>query len=429
MSTNVIQGIDAVLSFKKSTFLPFVCSSNVDIEITTDTTSVKTIGDGIWDKQKAVKNSYTITLSGVLKFDNANFSGWDVITNQIGWVDLEFLLSFTDDAGNIKSFSGFLVVQKTTLNAAVGQVVKDDFSFVGNGGLKYFDGLIPCPSAITAIVCTNPTDASGNLVFTYTYTGAPYQVKYRLDGSGPYAYALVTGTFTINGVSVGTHSIEVIPICSNNYEGTSDQITFSATHSLTCTLAITSITSSVSGNNVTWTVNFNAAPGTATIRYSIDGGAYVYPSISLANPTIFVTALPVGAHTISIIPTCANGVDGTGNTGSATVSGGSLISTVNYNFTAIPGGSPLFNIYVNGLVTVTKSATASGSINVNTGDVVKALVQVNFAGRDMSLKVEDSTLVTTLYNHSQITGAGTVTDSYIWTANGDTFLITATISP
>lgn len=427
--TNLVQGIDAVLSFKKETFVPFLCSSEVTLEINTTTQSVKTVGDGIWDKQKALQNSYTLTFSGLIKFDDTNFVGWDVITSQIGWVDLEFLMSYTDDAGNIKSFSGFVVVQKSTLGANTGQLVKDDFEMVGNGALKFFDGLIPCPTAITALAATDATEPSGNIEFTYTYTGAVYQVKYRLDDIGPWGYALATGSFTINSIPVGAHTLQVIPICSNNYEGTSRSLDFNATHSLTCSLAITSITSSVSGSNVTWTVNFNADPATASMRYSIDGGSPVYPAVTLTNPYVFVTALAVGAHTIDITPTCFNGVDGTGNTGSATVTSGSLISTINYAFTAIPGGSPKFQVYVNAVLTVNLTASGSGSITANTGDSVKALVQVSIAGRDMSLRVQDVDLGTTPYNNSQITPAGTTTDQYIWTANGDTFSITASITP
>jgi hypothetical protein len=430
MATNVIQGTNAVLSFYNGSYVPYVCATDISLEITTDTQEIKTIGDGIWGKQRGVINRYQLTLSGVIKFTNSNFTAWDIIQNQIGWVDMQYLLSYTDDGGNIKSFQGYLTVLRSSIGASVGQVVKGDHTFQGNGLLKFFDGLVPCATSVDSVTVTNPTDSAGNIVFDYTFTGAVYQVKYRLDNMGAWSYALVAGaTFTIDSVPIGDHSIEVIPICTNSYEGTGFTQTFTATHLLTCALDISSITNSVSGNNVTWTVNYTSDPSGSTLKYRIDGGAWVYPLITVTNPTIFVTPLAVGSHTIEVVPICSNGVAGTGNTDTATVSSGSTISLINWAFTAIPGGGPLFYVYLNGVIVVNKNATASGSFTANNGDTIKALVQVAFAGRDMTLQVHDDSLGSYLYNHNQITPSSITTDTYIFTANGDTFTITGTISP
>jgi hypothetical protein len=122
-------------------------------------------------------------------------------------------------------------------------------------------------------------------------------------------------------------------------------------------------------------------------------------------------------------------VSGTPSTQVFVVSSSSTISTINYSFTAIPGGSPGFRIYVNGSLVVNLSATGSGSVTAPAGQTILAQVFVTQAGRDMSLDFEDTTTSTVLYNHSQITPSGTTTDSYSHAANGDTYQINAVISP
>jgi hypothetical protein len=315
-----------------------------------------------------------------------------------------------------------------------GNLVKDNISLIGSGELKFFDGTVPCPTSVDSVIVSGNTASDGNVTVTYTYTGPVYQIKYRLGGSGPYSYVSIGTSISIPDMAVGDYSIELIPVCLNGYFGTALTQTFSVTRALTCSLGVTSITPTITGNTCVFSILFDADPSTATYKYRVKTvggsyGAFVVVTGPLANPQALTFSEPIGDYTIEVTPICANGVSGTPSTQNFSVVSTGTISTINYTFTAIPGGSPGFRIYVNGSLVVNLTATGSGSVTANSGQTILAQVFVTQAGRDMSLDFEDTTTSTVLYNHSQITGSGTITDSHSHAANGDTYFIHAVISP
>lgn len=435
MALNVFQGKDAVLAFDRNGFVPFVCAENFTLEVIGASQSAFTEGDGVWAKNKYSGLSYKLTLSGLLKYDLSNFTSFDIFQNMIGFSELHFQMQFHDDAGDIKSFEGNVIIDANTFNVGATSLSSGSFSFTGDGPLMFYDGIIPCPSSILSITVTGQTASDGIIHVAYTYNGVPYQVKYQIDSTGPWTYALVGAAITIPNLPNGSHTIKMYPICSNNYLGTALVQSFIKTTAMTCSLVCTGITATVTGSNVQFSISFNNAIGVgSSFRYATnDGTGYgAYTTVSgplTANPVIINRSFPNGNFTIQVIPTCANGVDGTGATQTFTVSSGTSLSTINYSFTAVPGGSPLFKIFVNGVPTISLTATASGSFSVPNGATVLTQIQVSFIGRDQSLLIQDTTTSSVLYNHSHITSASPETDQFTFTANGDTYSISGTISP
>lgn len=434
MAATIFQSSLAVLSFYENSFLPYKCFSDVTVTLNTDDQGVATLGDGHWAKTRYKGLNWTVDLSGPIMLDPSNFTGFDILENQLGFSNVIFRLAMYDTAGNIKSFEGEAMVSSSAVALASGSVIKDSIQLKGFGELMYFDGLIPCPTSIDSITPTGMTNADGIVHLTYTYTGAVYQVKYRANNTGPWYYSAVGVTIDIPGLPLGLNTVEIVPVCTNNYEGTSNTTSFTITHALTCTTSVSSITDSITGSTVILTITFSASMVGASYKYRLnDGsgyGAFVVVPGPFPNPTNLILSLPIGSYTIEVTPVCANGVSGTAGTHSFNVTSSSTLSTINYNFTAIPGGSPNFRVFVNGGLAVNLSATGSGSIIVNSGDVVMVQQSVSFAGRDMTTFVENTTTSATLYNHSIVpTPSSPVTDSYSFTANGDSFQLTGTISP
>lgn len=384
-SDNAIQGKDAVLSFLKEIYLPYVCATNFSIEFTGTTIPDRTSSSGRWDSSEYQTIGYIINLSGVLVFDTDNFDSDEIIKNMIQFSYLKFRVNFTAADGTIKSYQGTCTVDSASLSMAVADVVKGSFKLTGRGEPMRFNGLVPCDSAITDILFSGLSDPSGTVTITYTYTGLPYQVKYRADGAGPYLYALVDQPIVLYGQSVGLHLFEIIPVCSNDYDGTALQKDYTVTKDLSCSAEISdiAISDSYSASN-THTV------GVTTMQYRIDGGVWITASI---DTPIDVGGLSAGNHTIEEVPICDNGIPGTGFTKNFSISVQPAQSVITYTFSGDTTTSPSFKITVNGIVYVIKSLTSHGVFTVNTGDVVKISVANTRVGAENDIETKKNSVV------------------------------------
>lgn len=436
MATNLIQGENAVLSIMKgSGFVPYLCGEEIQIEIDSTLAGKKTVGDGVWKKFAYQDLSFTITISGLLKFDDVNFSGWDFVQNQAGFVEITFLCSFTDDAGNIKSIQGNALITKTAFDISVSNLVKNDIELQGSGAAMIFDGAVPCPGIINTVTPTGLTNASGNVNFAYTYSGPINQIKYQVDGVGAWVTIGVGSSFNIPvaNFSIGNHFIAMTPVCSNGYEGVTVITNFAITLSLTCTAAVTSITSvTVTGSSVQIQVNLNTSPGGLAFNYRLNGGPWQPYSGPITTGSNFIVLsfnnLAPASYSLDIQPVCANGVPGTlGNT-TFVISSTNVYATINWAFnqSALHGD---FIINVNGATRVHALATGaqSGSIQVLSTDLVymAARPYANNPPFSSSNEVEDTTTTTVLYNMTLV-GVG---NGFTFTpGNGDSYSVTASIT-
>lgn len=446
-----IQGKDAVLSFDNGNgFVPAVCTESVAIAIDTDTVESRTVGDGDWKKPVPQINGFSMTLSGVMVFDNGDgnnsFKFWDILQNQSLLLTMPFRLTFTDAAGNIKSMQGVVLIKGSNINGTVGQVVKGSFQLLGQGKPLMFDGIVPCPTSITAIAVAGQTSSDGTVTITYTYTGDVYQVKYRFDNTGSYAIAIVGTPIVVPGLSINRHTVEVIPICLNGYSGAGMSQQFDVTKGNACASVVTGIeihtpdSTRFSGLSSGVTVIQDST--TMYIVPVITGPAltYGYAWDDTSNYTfvpvgtkISINDLSPGAHTLAIGPVCSFGpaadpVWGTGLSVGFTLLVQPQQSILSYNYTNFPPSNQ-FSIYVNNvLVKAFTTANGSGTINVANGASVRAVLTTStqpVGSRSATMTVTDTTTSTQLYNHS---GPSPSTLSFTFTANGDAFAINAVVS-
>lgn len=443
---NTIQGSDAILSFYTNDWEPFVCSTDISVAIGVSKVAVRTRGDGQWKKYTYQDVNFSITLSGLLKFDDTNFSGWEMINNQVGFLTLLCRVSFEDDQGNIMTVQGEVMVETTTLGISQGNLVKNDFQLQGTGSLLIFVGLVPCPTEITAITVNGQEASDGTINVTHTYTGEAYQIKYRINNTGDYVYALSDETLTIPGLAIGPNqSIEIIPVCANGYEGTGMTQTFQVTQGLTCSSVTTGIT--IYAPNA---ANFSGLAGGVVVT----GGAssmYIVPTIEgsatqfgygweggsqyfylPAGSPIPINNLAPGAHTINIIPVCAFGpnnspVWGVGMYVGFTLNVQPAQSPLAYNYENDPTGNSL-SLYINGVLSVAASVSnASGNITAPAGAAIRVVLSSsNVGSRVGTLTITDNTTSAQLYNNS---ANSPFSMTYSFTANGDSFTITGIVSP
>lgn len=415
----LIQGNDAILSFDKNGFVPFLCATDISVSLTSTELPIRTVKDGHWKKVTYQDASFSVTLSGLLKFDNDSaWTGWDMVDNWLNFAHVTFRITFTDDIGDVKSLQGEAMIKTNTLSFSAGSLVKNDFELLGNGALAVFDGIFPCPSTIVTITVTGQTAGDGIAHFAYTYLGAPYQVKYRLDNTGNYLYALIDAAFQITSLAVGSHSIEIIPVCGNGYEGTGTTQSFVITQSLTCDSVIGEITITTA----TATPVYTGTP--ANYKYSIDGAAWVYLPITTAAP---VAGLGVGVHTIQMVPVCANGVEGIGFTKTFTISSQPAQTTISWDFVNHRSADGGMQVYVNGILVVSESVSSnSGSIVVFTGDSVKGVIYASNISVGVHIELQTLQNGSVLDDTSGLVGGGPITAvPYTFTAiGGDSYSIT-----
>lgn len=398
----------------------------MSIAVTSDKVAIRTKGDGQWQKFTYQDSTFTVTLSGLLVFDPDNWTGWDMLQNQLNFSGILFRCSFDDENGDVRTIQGYCIIESSTLSYSTGLLVKNDFSLQGNGKLDMFDGLIPCPSVITTITVDGQEDADGIIHLTYTYTGSVYQVKYRFDNTGNYAYALVDQPIAQGGLALGDHTVEIIPVCVNGYEGAGLVQDFKVTQALTCGSAITAITVTTGvGANAT-----NTHTGAATqMKYRIDGGMFIN---ALIDAVISLSGLSVGNHTIEEVPICSNGLEGTGLVQPFTVTAQPAQSVINYDFeNSFPADtSANYEIFVNGVLTIAAATAQTGSFNASVGASI--LARVNAATNDPSqslfleLLIVDNTTSTTLTD--QNSSGNNVTLTFTFTATADTFTISQLVT-
>lgn len=435
MAENTIQGTNAIVYIFINDWVEYVCSTDVSVTVTASLVPTRTIGDGYWQKNAYSDLSYSISLNGIMKFitDETAFTGFDMIANQLNFTEIQFRISFSDDAGNVKSIQGFSLVDSLQLAFNPSTLLNSTITLTGNGALMYYDGLIACATSVTSISQTTALDGSiWNTTFLYTYTGGVYQVKYRIDNQGAYGYALSGASIIVPGLTIGSHSIEIIPICPNGYLGLGLVFGFNITHNLTCSLVVTGITITGTGP-ATASVAFNSDPSSSILQYSIDGGSFVNYGSVPTNPTIIsIPTLTAGAHTITAQPVCANGVIGTGATQPFTITTAPTQSIIEWSYNTDDPGTT-FIIYKNSVPIVSQSTSGGfGNFSASSSDTIRSVLSTSYSSsrgpvsglmvtKDVSTNV---TLNSQGYNVSSGSPFASVNYSFV-PINGDTYSITA----
>ncbi len=309
----MIQGKDAVIYFLvDDVFKLYGCASDITVQVTSGKKSIKTITSGVWDDFTYDTLGYSVTLNGILTYNAAKQTGWDLLQNQINFLKLQYKMVFTDqNSGTVRGIAGTIMIESSQLNVSASDLVKDSYTMPGCGALLVFDGANPCNIVITGLA------KSGTLVTTIsgTYTGSDLTTLYYVRGGNTYypdfTHDSTTFSFNITGLLAGVYRIYVYPRCASEYVGTPNQITFS-TGTGTCTTNITALSQAQSGLTVTISGTYTGA-ALYSLFYVLNGADPVYPTYTTGSGTFsFTITVPSYAgYTIQVYPQCSNSVIGT----------------------------------------------------------------------------------------------------------------------
>lgn len=231
-----VYGRNVQIELKKNDeFWPYACATDVDIQFDMETKSVKTIGDGNWQKLRGQSKKYRVNLSGLIKYDDDTVPHvFDLYQYYDNMVSIEARLRFTvAESGQEKTFTG--LVLPVSLNIGGGSEGFGTGSAVleGDGAPVLSDGVSSCTAEITA--ATLVLVSGENALRVTALNGGPVtRYEYAFDGDlENRTTAFVDGTLPDDilfgnapGGGVGDHTLTVWPICEDGNDGEPFEIEF-----------------------------------------------------------------------------------------------------------------------------------------------------------------------------------------------------------
>lgn len=408
------------IMFKKNdVYLPYGCASEVSIRFKlTEKKSVKTVGSGNWEKPRGQKKGYTIDLSGLVKYDDDVVPHvFDLYQYWDGMTPISYLMSFTNDAGQNKFIEGMALITDLDMGGGSTGFATGNATMEGDGPVDVRDLLIPCPSSITSIQLVE--DEPNSIIRITGHTGTPARYEYSVDGGG-FVTQMVTSYIQDlvleGGLSAGSHTITIIPVCENGYNGE----TFEGIFELIgtgggCDVPTDIVFSAITETTATasWT-----APGTPPgdgyywellLGTSfVDGGTEAGTSVNLTGLTGGLT------YTLKVKSICTTGVSESAFASNTFETSAPTDPTqVQWEFTELSGGNGTLSITVDGTPTVNATTTSDGVFAPAGGE----FIAINVIGPGSQVKdlfVYDLTASITLYSD---TGTGTQAFNFTATAN------------
>lgn len=210
----VVHGNDVLFLVNNGTsYVPFVCAKDLTLDVASSLISVVTVGDGHWEKFAHQSIGYTITLTGVAKFDNASVTVFDLMQNQLQFVDVDYKMIFRDQESlNYRTIKGMALVERSSITGNYGQFSQTSFSLKGNGAYI----VITCDAAIGGLTITQSEDDETLVTFD-DIEGDPASYIYTIDNG--FEITTTETELNLGELTPGPHTILVIPVCASGDRG------------------------------------------------------------------------------------------------------------------------------------------------------------------------------------------------------------------
>lgn len=230
LAENVIMLIE-----KEGNFHPFVCATDLSIQIDMETKQVRTDGDGKWKRSRGQVLSYKLNLSGVTVFNSTDPNTKDIIEYCRQMVHLNFRIVFEDPLTNLANyFIGRALPTSINLASSSSGFATGTFDMEGDGELEMIDSLVTCDAEIISAQVVNNTaegaPPSSIVIRINDVSENTSRVEYSIDGGGREAiFSVAPDTVTnhtVTGSYPGAHTLVLYPICENGEDGIPYEIDF-----------------------------------------------------------------------------------------------------------------------------------------------------------------------------------------------------------
>lgn len=144
-----INGKDVLLAIHNGTdYIPYLCSTDCSISIKPELIPVTTLGNGRGTKRRVRRIEWSVSFSGIsatvsdteamFVFDFANPA--NIIQ------EIQIRLSFTDGAGNSKSFYGYVLTESIEISGGADDFSSFEHGLVGNGMYSIVTEILSTPA-------------------------------------------------------------------------------------------------------------------------------------------------------------------------------------------------------------------------------------------------------------------------------------------
>jgi hypothetical protein len=408
---------DVIIAFQKNDeYFAFACAESVELNSKMTTKSVKTIGDGIWKKTRGQSLEYTINLSGVVKFDDDTVPhAFDLYAYHRAMTHINYRLIFTNDEGTLKVIEGIALPIDVNLGGGSEGFANGSFVLEGDGAVDVRDLIIPCPVEILTV--QHVQDGTSSLIRITDHVGSPARYDYSVDGGGletQFATSFIQDLPIEDGLDPGEHTITIIPVCQNGYNGEPFTTTFTimATGGESCDPPTGLIFTDVEETTATasWT-----APGTPPgdgYYWELYLGASFVQAFTTSSTSVNLAGLTGGlTYTFKVKSICETGVsEGSFIQDTFETDASTDPTQIQWQFNETGGAIGSFGIEVNGSNAAGAIEPDNDTLIIAGGDEIVLLV-AGGGSFIKSLFVQDFTTGIVLYSDS-----GTTTQSFSFTA-------------
>lgn len=416
-------GKDVEIMFKKNdVYVPYGCATDITITFRlTEKKSVKTVGHGNWEKPRGQKKGYGIDLSGLIKYDDdAVPHAFDLYTYFDGMTPIEYLMSFTNDQGQNRFIEGVALITELSLGGGSQGFASGNATMEGDGSVDIRDLLVPCPSSIQSVQLVE--DEPNSIIRITAHTGSPARYEYSVDGGGfvtQTANSYIQDLILEGGLGAGVHSITIIPVCENGYNGTEFNTTFElmGTGGGGCGVPTGLVFSAITENTATASWTPPGSPPADGYYWELYVGTSFQTSGTEATASVNLTGLTGGlTYTFKVKSRCETGVSESGFISDTFDTDAPANPTqIQWIFQEISPAAGRLVIKVNGVEQVNETDPGGGTLMITGGDEITVDVTEALPGADIKdLYIQDLTTSGVLYSNSDANP-----QHFVWTAVTD----------
>jgi hypothetical protein len=382
-----------------------MCLRSFSVNPVTTEKETTTPIDGKFKDFDYAQLSLRASLDGVAYRETTGDTLYDFAEQQLNFVEINFRALFLDEAGNYKIFKGQAIVMDCSFEASAGNVASGTVELLCKGAYT-IENDIPQFVNLRIRLYNDPAAQGFFKLWLIDPTGQPvFQTDVLPQASGgnlanplditvpvPKGSWYYWFQFTTNDIG-NVFSLNAPPTKTTNFNNgvfnessfPTQLYDFTANREVSIALGInnpppTCVAPAVQSG----IVSPNGEVGTYYSRTVVLSGSQPFVISNVVKPGWMALSIAGNIVTLEGNPTAGVNqdisFDITNACGSASyattidIAPGAANIVVNYNYVESPANSSYFTIYVNSILRVSLTSTGSGSITVNTLDIVEAFV-------------------------------------------------------
>lgn len=227
LGTNVIIKI-----YKEGIFRDYLCATNITVDFNAEMKSIKTIGDGVWKRQRPQNIGYTVKLDGLVVLSAfPNSVSFEVLGYMTNFVDITYMITFSALYGGLKALFGHGIVSASQFGGGSDGFATSSFTILGNGEPLIQDTPVACGLKIDSVTFNDSSQDYTNQSVTVNYSGTGTLDRVAYYPTGGQTYSSTSTTFNLPRPLSGYYYYHLYLVCTNGFPGEEYLVVVSANYS------------------------------------------------------------------------------------------------------------------------------------------------------------------------------------------------------